>query len=326
MRAIIAERLGPPEVLELKDLPRPEPAAGEVLVELHAAGVNFAETERRRGVYATPELPWCPGAEGAGRVVAIAPDVDAALPGQRVAFWAMPPAVSSTYAELATAPVEALFHLPDSISFEVGAALPLQGLTAYGLAFRAAKIQPDMKALVHAGAGGVGQILIQLLQLQGATVFATTSTQDKARAVTALGAKALLYSPDLPSEVAAATDGGGVDLVYDSIGKATQQQSLALLAPYGQLVYFGEASGPPAPIAPDQLYDRCLKISAYGLDIGRDPGAWTTARRRLLNWLENGDLKLNVSRRFPLAQAAEAHHLLESRASTGKVVLLPQAQ
>ncbi len=294
-------------------------------MRLRATGVNFSETERRRGVFDTPVLPWTPGFEGAGEVVAAGPGADPDLVDQRVAFWAKPPAASGTYAEYAVAPAGSLFFLGEGVPFDLGAALPQQGLTAYGLAFFASTIRSRDGVLVHAAAGGTGQILIQLLRRQGARVFGTVLTPGKAAVVAALGAEPLLQGPDLPERVAAATGGRGLDRVYDSIGKATQPQSLELLAPFGELIYFGEASGPPAPIDPDQLYDRCLKVSAFGLNVDRDPQAWATARRQLLEWVEAGELKITISRRLPLTEAAEAHRLLESRASTGKIVLLPGA-
>lgn len=309
----------------MEDVLRPEPGAGQVLVRLLATGVNFAETERRRGTYMTPAFPWCPGSEGAGHVVGLGPGVSEELLEARVAFWVMPPAVSGTYAEYAVAPVDALFRLPESLSFEVGAALPLQGLTAYGLAFFASNIRAGMSVLVHAAAGGIGQLLTQLVLRQGGRVLGTTSTGDKAEVVAALGAEALVHGPDLCERINAVTEGRGVDLVFDSIGRVTQAQSLEALAPYGELIHFGEASGAPAPIHPDQLYDRCLKVSAFGLDVDRDPTAWSTARHDLLQWVERGELKLSISLAMPLAEAAEAHRLLESRATTGKVILLPAA-
>jgi NADPH:quinone reductase len=323
MRAIVVQKLGPPEVLELREVPVPEPGPGQVLVRLQAVGVNFSDTERRRGVYAGLELPWIPGTEGAGRIEAVGQDVARTLLDQRVAFWAMPPAVSGTYAEYAVAPVSSLFLLGSETPLDLGAALPQQGLTAYGLAFFASAVRPGHSVLVHAAAGGVGQILIQLLRRQGARVFGTVSTAEKAAAVAALGAEPLLYGEDLPERVSAALGGRGVDRVYDSVGKATQEQSLAMLAPYGELIFFGDASGPPAPIDPDQLYGRSLKISAFGLNVDRDPEVWAAARRQLLEWLEAGELKVAVSRRFPLGEAAEAHRLLEGRSTLGKVVLLP---
>ena len=322
MRAIVVQRLGPPEVLELGEVPVPEPGPGEVLVQIHATGVNFSDTERRRGVYVGLELPWIPGTEGAGRVVAVGPGVEPALLDRRVAFWAMPPAVSGTYAEYAIAPESSLFLLGPDTPFDVGAAFPQQGLTAYGLVFFATVLHPGATVLVHAAAGGVGQILVQLARRQGARVFGTVSSPEKAAAVAALGAEPLLYGEDLPERVAAATGGRGVDRVFDSVGKATQDQSLAVLAPHGELIFFGDASGPPAPVDPDHLYGRSLKVGAFGLNVDRDPAAWTAARRLVLEWIEAGELAISISRRFPLEEAAEAHRLIESRASIGKVVLM----
>lgn len=323
MRAIVVQRLGPPEVLELSEAPVPEPGPGQVLVRLHAVGVNFSDTERRRGVYPAFDLPWIPGTEGAGRVVAVGPDTEPGLLDRRVAFWAMPPAVSGTYAEYAVVPAGGLFLLGPDTPFDIGAAFPQQGLTAYGLTFLATTIHPGATVLIHAAAGGVGQILVQLVRRQGARVFGSVSSPEKAAAVAALGAEPLLYGEDLPERVAAATGGRGVDRVFDSVGKATQVQSLAMLAPHGELIFFGDASGPPAPIDPDHLYGRSLKIGAFGLNVDRDPAAWVIARRRLLEWIEAGELTISISRRFPLAEAAEAHRLLEGRATIGKVVLMP---
>ncbi len=323
MRAIVVHKLGPPEVLELSEAPVPEPGPGQVLVRLHAVGVNFSDTERRRGVYPAFDLPWIPGTEGAGRVVAVGPDGEPALLERRVAFWAMPPAVSGTYAEYAIAPESSLFLLGPDTPFDIGAAFPQQGLTAYGLTFLATTIHPGATVLIHAAAGGVGQILVQLVRRQGARVFGSVSSPEKAAAVAALGAEPLLYGEDLPERVAAATGGRGVDRVFDSVGKATQVQSLAMLAPHGELIFFGDASGPPKPIDPDHLYGRSLKIGAFGLNVDRDPAVWAAARRHLLEWIEAGELAISISRRFLLEEAAEAHRLLEGRATIGKVVLMP---
>jgi NADPH2:quinone reductase len=322
MRAILVHELGSPDVLKLADVPRPEPGPGQVLVQLHATGVNFSDTERRRGIYKNLTLPWTPGTEGSGRVAAVGSEVDSQWIGRRVAFWAMPPAVSGTYAEYAVAPAEALFDLGDAVPFDIGAALPVQGLTAYGLAFFATRIVPGATVLIHAAAGGVGQLLVQLVRRQGARVLGTVSSAAKAAAVERLGGEPFLYGEDLPERIAAATGGRGVDRVFDSVGKATQAQSLAVLAPYGELIYFGEASGPPDPVDPDHLYNRCLKVGAFGLYID-DPPTWGAARRNLLSWVEAGELQISISQRFPLSKAAEAHRLLESRATTGKMVLLP---
>lgn len=321
MRAIIAQSLGDPDVLELAEAPRPEPGPKQVLVRLHAAGVNFSDTERRRGVYRRPDLPWIPGMEGAGAVEGVGPGADPGLVGERVAFWAMPPAVSGTYAEFAVAPAGSLFRLGSGVGFESGAALPLQGLTAYGVVHLAARIEAGQIVLIHAAAGGVGLLAVQLARQAGARVLGTVSSDRKAEAVRELGGEPLLYGDDLHERVLGATGGRGVDAVLDSVGRATQDVSLAVLAPFGQLVFYGDASGPPLPIDPDHLYERSLKVGAFALDVSHQPERWTAIRRDLLRRVEGGSLRLTLSTVLPLAAAAEAHRLLESRQSVGKIVL-----
>src|SRR5262245_14066 len=182
MRAIVMRRVGGPEVLELEDVPAPTPKAGDVLVELHARGVNFADTEWRRARYRPTPLPWILGSEGAGVVVAIGAGVDPAWRGRRVAFYAPAPATSGTYADLATCPAQALMPLPEALDFVTAAAIPAQGLTAYLLVHRAAEIHADQVVLVHAAAGGVGLLAVQLARRIGARVLGTVSSEDKAQA------------------------------------------------------------------------------------------------------------------------------------------------
>jgi NADPH:quinone reductase len=322
MQAIVVHALGGPEVLELRTHPTPEPGPGEVLVRLHAVGVNFSDTERRRGVYDPPELPWTPGDEAAGLVEGLGPGVDSAWLGRRVAFWA--PRTSGTYAEYAAAPAAALFALHDDLSFSIGAALPAQGLTAYGLSQVATALAPGQTALVHAAAGGVGALLVQLLRQRGVRVFGTASTPAKRELVDALGAVPLPYGPTLPDLIRDATGGDGVDAVFDSIGRATRAESFAALGRYGHLAYFGEASGPPAPIDLEELYGRCLRVSCFWL--GADPPEhWNTARRELQEWVADGTLRITVGQVFPLDQAPEAHRQLEGRETHGKLILVPGA-
>lgn len=320
MRAIVAYTLGDPSVLTLRSHPMPQPGPGEVLVRLQAIGVNFSDTERRRGVYDPPALPWVPGNEAAGVVEALGPEVEPAWLGRRVAFWA--PRTSGTYAEYAVAPANSLFSLLDHIDFAVAAALPVQGLTAYGLANFASALRPGQTAMVHAAAGGVGALLLQLLQHRGVQVFGTASSATKRGLVRDLGAIPLPYGPGLPELVRAATGGRGVDAVFDSVGRATQADSLALLALYGQLVFFGESSGSPAPVHPDELYPRNLRISSFWL-AADPPEWWNTARRELQEWVTAGRLRVMVGQAFPLADAAEAHRRLEQRQTQGKLILLP---
>jgi NADPH2:quinone reductase len=318
MQAIVAHALGGPEVLVLRAHPVPAPAPGEVLVRLHAIGVNFSDTERRRGVYDPPALPWVPGNEAAGIVEGLGPGVDSVWLGRRVAFWA--PRTSGTYAEYAAAPVAACFTLRDDIDYAVGAALPVQGLTAYGLSHAATALAPGQAAVVHAAAGGVGALLVQLLRRRGVRVFGTASTPAKRELVQRLGAEPHPYGADLPRLVREATHGAGVDAVFDSIGRATRAESLAMLALYGQLVYFGEASGSPDPIHPDELYGRNLRVNSFWL--AADPPAhWDAARRELQEWVADGTLRVTIGGTLALAQAPEAHRQLESRETQGKLIL-----
>jgi NADPH2:quinone reductase len=325
MRAIIATSLGDPDVLQLGEAPRPEPGPGEVLVRLHRIGVNFSDTERRRGVYRRPSLPWIPGNEGAGVVEEVGERVDPALRGRRVAFTALPPvvSVSGTYAEYSVVPESVLFLLGDRLSFEQGAALPLQGLTAYGVVHFAANVQKGQTVLLHAAGGGLGLIALQLARNAGARILGTVSTEAKAEAVRSLGGEPLLYGGDLLQRVLDATGGLGVDVVLDSIGKDTQDLSLAALAPFGHLVCYGDASGFPPPIDLDRLYERSLKVSAFTLRPDFRPEAWRIAKQELLRQTEEGSLRLTVSRVLPLAEAAEAHRLIESRQAVGKLLLDP---
>jgi NADPH:quinone reductase len=320
MRAIVVQSFGEPDVLTLDHADMPQPGVGEVLVRLHAIGVNFSDTERRRGSYDPPKLPWIPGNEGAGVVEAVGPGVDVKLLGRRVAFWA--PRTSGTYAEYAAVSTSACFTLLDRIEFSIAAALPVQGLTAYGLSHMATSLAPGQTALVHAAAGGVGALLVQLLRARGVRVFGTASTSAKLALAEQLGAIPLPYGDGLPERVRVANDGDGVDAVFDSVGRATQSDSLAALSLYGHLVFFGEASGSPAPIHPDELYSRNLKISSFWL-AADPPERWAEARRQLQSWVLDGKLRVTIGQILPLGQAAEAHRRLEQRATQGKLVLAP---
>ncbi len=322
MQAIVVHTLGAPEVLTLHSHPIPEPGPGEVLVRLHAVGVNFSDTERRRGVYDPPALPWIPGNEAAGTVEGVGLGVDPTWRERRVAFWA--PRTSGTYAQYAVAPAATLFSLRGDLDYTIAASLPVQGLTAYGLTHFATALSPGQTALVHAAAGGVGALLVQLLRRRGLRVFGTASTPAKRELVRELGASPLPYGPALPDLVQEATRGEGVDAVFDSVGRATQAESLAVLGLYGHLVYFGEASGSPAPIHPDELYGRCLRVSSFWL-AADPPERWNTARRELQEWVAEGSLRITVAQTYPLHQAPEAHRQLEGRATHGKLILLPAA-
>jgi NADPH:quinone reductase len=318
MQAIVVHSLGDPDVLTPGSRPIPDPGPGEVLVRVHAAGVNFSDTERRRGVYDAPALPWVPGNEGAGTVERVGSGVDTAWLGRRVAFWAM--RTSGTYAEYTVTPATSLFWLRDALDFTLGAALPVNGLTAYGLSHFATALAPGQTALVHAAAGGVGGLLVQLLCRRGVRVFGTASTPPKRVLVLEYGALPLPYGPGLPELVRDANGGRGVDAVFDAVGRATQADSLAALALYGHLVFFGEASGPPAPIAPDALYERNLRVSSFWL-AADPPERWREPYRELQEWVADGGLRLSVAEKLPLQLAAEAHRRLEQRRTHGKLIL-----
>jgi NADPH2:quinone reductase len=321
MRAIVMQRVGGPEVLELAEVPAPAPKPGDVLVEMHATGVNFADTETRRARYRPTPLPWILGSEGAGVVVETGSGVDPAWRGRRVALYASPPAVSGTYAELATCPVSALVPLPDELEFVTGAAILAQGLTAFGLVHHGARIRADQVVLIHAAAGGVGLLAVQMARRIGARVLGTVSSDAKAQAVREAGGEPLRYGDDLVERVRMLTGGRGVDVVLDSIGLPTQAASMALLAPFGELVHFGDAGGFPAPVDPDDLYARSLKVSAFGLDERHDAAGAARARRDLVAWAADGSLRYRIDRRLPLTGAAEAHRLIESRTTIGKLLL-----
>lgn len=319
MRAIVVHSVGAPEVLRTGHRPLPEPGPGEVRVRIHAIGVNFSDTERRRGVYDPPPLPWTPGNEAAGVVEALGPETDPVWQGRRVAFWAM--RTSGCYAEYATVSAAALFHLRDELDFATGAALPAQGLTAYGLTHASTALPSGASALVHAAAGGVGALLVQLLVRRGVRVLGTASAA-KLPLVEAAGATPMRYGPDLAERVRHATGGRGVDAVFDSVGRDTQEASLAALGLYGRLVWFGDSSGPPDPVRPDSLYPRNLQVTAFWL-AADPPERWDAARRELQEWTLSGALRVTIDRTYPLDQAAEAHRRLEARETRGKVILVP---
>jgi len=320
MQAIVVQALGDPDVLALRAHPIPQPGPGDVLVRLQAIGVNFSDTERRRGVYDPPVLPWIPGNEAAGIVEGLGSEVDRSWLGRRVAFWA--PRTSGTYAEYAVTPANTLFAVLDDLDIAVAAALPVQGLTAYGLANAATALAPGQTALVHAAAGGVGSLLLQLLKQRGVITFGTASSAAKQDRVRELGATPLPYGADVPDRVRAATGGRGIDAVFDSVGRATQAESLASLALYGQLVFFGESGGSPAPIHPDDLYGRNLRISSFWL-AADPPERWNAARRELQELVIAGQLRVTIGQTFSLSDAAEAHRQLERRQTQGKLILVP---
>lgn len=325
MRAVQAQRAGSPDVLALVELPDPVPGPGEVLVRVAAAGVNFIDTYRRSGVYPM-DYPHVVGSEGAGVVAAVGAGVDQVAMGDRVA-WSDAPA---SYAELVRVPADRLLPVPDKVDLETAAALPLQGMTAHYLCRSTYRVQPGDTVLVHAGAGGVGLLLTQLVVAAGGRVISTVSTAEKAALAREAGAAVVIrydtltdLAADLPPLVREANGGEGVAAVYDGVGRATFDASLASLRRRGMLVLFGGASGQVPPLDLQRLN------AAGSLFVTRPTLADYVATRtellgrarELFGAVADGSLTVRIGARYPLAEAAEAHRALEGRATTGKVLL-----
>lgn len=320
MKAIRVERPGGPEALTLQEVPLPEPGPGEARVRIHAIGVNYIDIYHRTGLYPL-ELPFTPGSEASGVVDAVGEGVTEVKPGDRVAY-AMH---RGSYAEYAVVPSWILAPLPDDISFQMGAAAMLQGLTAHYLSHSTFPIKPGHKVLVHAAAGGVGLLLVQMAKALGATVYGTVSTEAKAELAKAAGAdEVILYTQeDFVQVVESLTGGQGLDCVYDSVGKETFHKSLKCLRPRGYLVLFGQSSGPVPPVdlqilnSHGSLYVTRPSLAHYVLN--RDELLQRTGD--LFTWIRENKLDVRIDSTFPLAKAADAHIRLESRASSGKIIL-----
>ena len=322
MRAVRVHKYGGPEVLTLEEIPVPEPKAGEARVKIAAIGVNYIDIYQRTGLYPL-QTPFTLGMEGAGVVDAIGEGVTEVKKGDRVAY-AM---ILGSYAEYAIVPASKLAPLPSNLDAKSGAALMLQGMTAHYLAHSTCPLTKDDTALIHAAAGGVGLLLVQIAKQRGALVIGTVSTEAKAQLASDAGADhVILYTQtDFLAEVKRITDGKGVHVVYDSVGQTTFDKGLDCLRPRGTMVLFGQSSGPVAPFDPG-------KLAAKGsLFLTRPTLAhYTLARAELLqragdlfNWTASGELKLRIEETFPLAEAAEAHRQLAGRQTTGKLILLP---
>lgn len=322
MKAIQVTQTGGPEVLTLADLPVPTPKPNEALVEIKASGVNFIDVYLREGRYPSP-LPFIAGQEAAGVVAEVGAEVTNLKPGDRVAYCGVP----GSYAEYAAVPAQRLVKIPDDLSFDMAAAAMLQGMTAHYLCRSTYPIKAGETALIHAAAGGVGQLLVQMCKRLGARVIATAGNEEKAELARAAGAdECIVYTKDdFESETRRLTDGLGVHVVYDGVGKATFDRDLNVLRPRGYLVLFGGASGAVPP------FD-LIKLSQKGsLFITRPTLGHYTATREELEWragdvlqsIVNGELKIQIHKRYPLAEAEQAHRDLEGRKTTGKLLLIP---
>jgi NADPH2:quinone reductase len=322
MKAIQVSHTGGPEALVLVDLPAPKPKANEALVQIKAAGVNFIDVYFREGRYATP-VPFVNGQEGAGVVTEVGSDVTEVQPGDRVAYTG----VIGSYAEYAAVPANRLVKIPDALNFAQAAAAMLQGMTAHYLLHSTYKLQPGETALIHAAAGGVGLLLVQMAKKIGARVIGTAGTHEKAQLAREAGAdECIVYSEtDFETETRRLTDGKGVHVVYDGVGKATFDKDLNVLLPRGYLVLFGGASG---AVPPFDLIKLSQKGSLYitrptlvNYIATREDLEWRAGD--VLGWIENGELKLRIHKQYPLADAAQAHRDLEGRKTTGKLLLIP---
>jgi NADPH:quinone reductase len=321
MNAIRIHKHGGPEVLVYEDAPVPKFARGEVLVEIHVSGVNFVDTYYRAGLYKPSALPFIPGSEAAGIVSAVGDGVENIRVGDRVAY-AM---TLGSYAEFAAVPAWKLAVLPESLDFKAGAAIMLQGMTAHYLCYSTYPLKSGDVALIHAGAGGVGQLLIQIARHLGARVLVTVGTPQKAELARALGAhETIVYSSqDFEAEVKKLTSGRGVDVVYDGVGLATYEKSLNCLRPRGYIVLYGQASGPIPPVDPLALMNKgslfFTRPTLHHYAATREEIQWRTGD--LFGWLGSRDLKLRYDYVFSLREAAKAQTELEARRTTGKVLL-----
>ena len=322
MKAIRVSQTGGPEVMEVVDLPVPQPKPAEASVKVSMAGVNSIDAQFRDGRLRTP-LPFVPGQEGVGLVEAVGPQAKAVKPGERVA-WS---GTLGSYAEYVAAPEEHLVPVPSNITDQQAVAVMVQGLTAHYLVNDAHKLKAGETALVHAAAGGVGLLVVQMAHAIGARVIGTTSSGEKAQLAREAGADEVIVftRSDFELEVKRLTDGKGVDVVYDGVGKDTFEKNLNVMRLRGMLVLYGMSSGPVPPVDPAKLSE---KGSLY---IARTTLAHFTATREellarssaLFGMIEDGKLKLRIGKTYSLADAAQAHQDLESRKVSGKLLLIP---
>jgi NADPH:quinone reductase len=322
MKAILVKQPGGPEMMELVELPVPEPKANEAVVKLAASGVNFIDVYHREGRYKVP-LPFTPGQEGAGVVTAVAADVKSVKKGDRVAWTGL----LGGYAEYAAIPADRLVAIPAGVSEQQAAAAMLQGMTAHYLSHDTYPLKSGETALVHAAAGGVGLLLVQMAHQIGARVIGTVSTDEKAKLALQAGADEIIRytNSDFEVETKRLTGGKGVDVVYDSVGKTTFEKGLNLLRPRGMMVLFGGSSGAVPPFDPIVLTQKgSLFLTRPSL------GNYIASREELvarssavLGMISAGKLKLRIEHIYPLQEAQRAHRELESRKTTGKLLLIP---
>jgi NADPH:quinone reductase len=322
MKAVRVHAAGGPEALKFEDVPEPTPKPGEAVVKVDAAGLNYIDVYQRSGLYKL-DMPLTLGLEAGGTVTAVAPGVSEVKVGDKVAYTGVPGA----YAHYAAVPAAKLVVLPQGVSTRQGAAAMLQGMTAHYLACSTYPLKKGDTCLVHAAAGGVGLLLSQMAKMRGARVIGTVSTEEKAKLAREAGAdEVILYTTqDFEAETKRITGGKGLQVVYDSVGKTTFEKGFNVLAPRGMMILYGQSSGPVPP------FDAGILGAKGSLFLTRPSlFAYTATRDELLQragevlgWIRDGKLRLRMEFEFPLKDVAEAHRALESRKTTGKVLLIP---
>ncbi len=322
MKAIVFERLGGPEVMEYREFPRPELRPATVLVRNHVIAVNYGDTFFIRGTYLVkPVFPDIPGMEAAGVIEEVAPDVHDLKPGMRVAYIGM-----GSYAEFTRIRASRVMVLPDDMSFEQAAAFPVAVLTAWHMLHTCNDTRPGNVVMVHSAAGGVGIAAVQIARAAGAQVIGTVSSDDKIEVVRRFGAEHVINyeTHDFAQEAMRITQGRGVDLILDAVGKPTFLKGLRCLAPLGHLVLFGRAGGLPERLSPTELLGKSIKVSGFAVTMIY---AFHDIHQRAVNAVfqlaREGRLTVPIGASFPLAQAAAAHRLIQSRRSVGKLLLIP---
>ena len=324
MKAIQVKETGGPEQLQLVDIPKPQPGPKDALVKIAASGVNFIDVYHRIGLYKV-DLPAVLGMEAAGVIEDVGKEVTEVHPGDRVAY-AM---ARGSYAEYAVVPAWQLVKIPDGIGLNSAAAAMLQGMTAHYLTHSTFHLKSGDTCLVHAAAGGAGRLIVQMAKMAGARVLGTTSTEAKAEIARQAGIDEVIFytKQDFEVEVKRLTGGRGVDVVYDSVGAPTYMQGLNCLRPRGMMVLFGQSGGKVPPIDPTILNTKgslfLTRPSLAHYCANREELLWRAGD--VLQWIASGKLKLAIDRTYPLAQVAQAHRDMESRATAGKILLIPEA-
>jgi len=322
MKSIQVREVGGPEKMELVEVATPTPGPKQALVHIAATGVNFIDVYFRTGLYKS-DFPVVLGSEAAGTVEAVGPDVTEVAPGDRVAY-AM---TRGSYAEYAVVPAAQLVKLPNHVDFQTAAAAMLQGMTAHYLTHSTYPLKSGDTCLVHAAAGGAGGLIVQMAKMLGARVFGTVSTEEKAKIAREHGADEIIFytTQDFETEVKRLTNGRGVDVIYDSVGKTTFDKGLSSIRPRGMMALFGQSSGPVPPFDPSILNGKgSLFLTRPSLAhhvLNREELLWRAGD--ILGWIDSGKRKLRIDRTYPLAKAADAHGDLEGRKTAGKLLLIP---